>query len=201
MHQGVASLRRLPATVIAFPVVVLVIDGTTLALDSTYVRERPLWTAFWALLALGLLGALVIWRQPWAWWLCVLNPIASLASPAWGARLHPISDIVALVFLLLLLTPSMRRHARILRARHESMSAPHWSPSARPLCLGAGGAFTLVFELEARHHTAHSVGGRIFAGLLIGLIFAAALRVLIRAVQGADRLAGRYYVGRPTPGP
>ena len=91
MRQRISvTLKRLPATVIAFTALVVALDGTFLVMNSSYVRERPLWAAFWVLLGLGLLAALVIWRQWWAWWLCLINPIAYLISLPRGA---PISAL------------------------------------------------------------------------------------------------------------
>jgi hypothetical protein len=193
MRQRISvTPKRLPATAIAFTALVVVLDGTFLVVNSSYVRERPLWTAFWVLLGLGLLAALVIWRQPWAWSLCLIGPIAYLVSPAWTARFHPVYDVIELTFLALLLTPSMRRHAAVLTGRHQTQEASRgWTPSPRLVSLGVSGGLVLVVELEARHHTAHTVAGQIFGGVLTWLLLAAAIRLAILIAQQSHRLAAR----------
>jgi hypothetical protein len=108
-----ATVGHLPAIVVAFAALVVVLDVSALLVGGAYVRERPLWAAFWAMLGLALLAALVIGRRRWAWWLCLLSSIGYLTSPVWGERLHLVYGVVELAFLALLLTPSMRRHASV----------------------------------------------------------------------------------------
>lgn len=193
MRQRISvTLKRLPATVIVFTALVVILDGAFLAVNSSYVRERPLWTAFWVVLGLGLLAALVIWRQWWAWWLCLISPIAYLASPAWGASFHPVYDVIELAFIALLLTPSMRRHAGVLTGQRQTQQASRgWIPSPRLVSLGLGGGFVLVVELEARRHTAHTLAGQIFGDVLAWLLLAAAIRLVIFIAQRGRRLVGR----------
>ena len=185
-------LGRLPVTAIAFTALVVILDGTYFVVHSSYVRERPLWASFWVLLGLGLLAALVIWRQRWAWWLCLISPIVYLVSPAWGARFHPVNDVVELVFLALLITPSMRAHARVLtRRRQTEEPSRRWTPSPRLVSLSVSGALLLVVELEARHHTAHSITGQIFSAVIVWLVLAVAIRLLILIVQRSARFIAR----------
>jgi hypothetical protein len=185
-------MKRQPATVIAFTVLVVILDAIFLAMDSSYVRERPLWTVFWIVLGLGLLAALAIWRQWWAWWLCLISPIAYLASPAWGARLHPVYDIIELGVLALLLRPSMRRHAEILPGERQTQEVSRgWTPSPRLVSLSVSGGFVLVVELEARRPTAHTLAGQIFGGVLTWLLLATAIRLVILIAQRGRRLLER----------
>jgi len=193
MRQPISvTLKRLPATAIAFAALVMILDGAFLIVHSSYVRERPLWTAFWVLLGLGLLAALLIWRQWWAWWLCLISPIAYLVSPVWGARFRPVYDLIEVAFIALLLTPSMRRHAGVLTGRRQTQEFSRgWRPSPRLVSLGVSGGLVLVVELEARHHAAHTVAGQIFGGVLAWLVFAAAIRLVILITQRGHRLVGR----------
>jgi hypothetical protein len=190
MGRGIsATLRGLPATAIAFTGLVVVLDGTSLLLNSSYVGERPWWTAVWVMLGLGLLAALVLWRQQWAWWISLIAAIIYLASPAWGSRAHPVYDAFELAFLALLLTPSMRRHAGVLAGHQPNQKASRrWTPSPGSMALTIGGVIVLAVELEIRHRTAHTLGGEIFAGVLAWLVLAAAIRLVIFVVQ---QLGGR----------
>ncbi len=184
------TIRQLPPTVIVFAALVLVFDGAALAVDGRAVLERPLWTALWTMLGLWLLAALVIGRRQWAWWLGVLGSISNLVSPAWGARLRPGNDVIELVFLALLLTPSMRRHTGVLAGRRETPAPRRWALSPGWVSLGVSGALALVIELEARHQTAQSVGARIFADVFLWLVFAAGIRAAIFIAQRGRRLVG-----------
>jgi hypothetical protein len=185
-------VRRLPATAIAFAVLVVILDGTSLAVHSSYVRERPLWTAVWTVLGLGLLAALVIWRHRWAWWLCSTISIAYLISPAWGARFRPVFDVIELALLALLLTPSMRRHAGVLTgARQTQETSRGWTPSPKLVSLSVSGGLVLVVDLEARHRAAHSITGQIFSDVIAWLVLAAAIRLAILIAQRSRRLLTR----------
>jgi hypothetical protein len=193
MGRGIsATLRGLPATAIAFTGLVVVLDSTSLLLNSSYVRERPWWTAVWVMLGLGLLAALVLWRQQWAWWICLIAPIFYLASPAWGSRFHPVYDAFELAFLALLLTPSMRRHAGVLaRGQQNQKASRGWIPSPGSVSLSIGGAIVLAVELETRHRATHTLGGEIFAGVLTWLVLAATIRFVIFIAQRCRQLVGR----------
>ena len=193
MRQCISvTLNRLPATVIAFAALVVVLDGTFLVVNSSYVREWPLWTAFWVVLGLGLVAALVLWRQLWAWWLCLISPVAYLVSPAWGARFHPVSGVIELAFLALLLTPSMRRHVGVMTGRRQIQETSRgWTPSPGLVSLGVSGSLVLVVELEARHRTAHTLAGQIFGGVLAWFVLAAAIRLVILIAQRSHRLLRR----------
>jgi hypothetical protein len=112
--------------VIAFATLVVVFDCVVLVASSRPLFERPLWTALWTMLGLWLLAALVIARRQWAWWIALLGSVSYLVSPAWGVLLHPVYDVVELVFVALLLTSSMRRHAGVLAGRREVPAARGW---------------------------------------------------------------------------
>jgi hypothetical protein len=189
MRQRVrATVGYLPATVIAFATLVLVFDCVALVASSRPLFERPLWTALWAVLGLWLLAALVIGRRQWAWWIGLLGSVSYLVSPAWGVRVHPVYDVVELVFVALLLTPSMRRHAGVLAGRREVPAARGWGPSPGWVSLGVGGALVLVTVLEARHPGAGSVGVQVAAAVVIWLVLAAAIRLVILITQEGPRL-------------
>jgi hypothetical protein len=189
MRQRIpVTLRQLPATAIAFTALVMVLDGTFLVVNSSYVRERPLWASFWVLMGLGLLAALVIWRQRWAWWLCLIGPIAYLVSPAWGARFRPVYDVIELAFLALLLTPSMRRHAGVLTTQGQTQNTSRgWTPSPKLVSLSISGGMVLAVELESRHRAAHTITGQIFGGVIVWLVLAAAIRLPILIAQRTRR--------------
>ncbi len=204
MRQSVrAKVGQLPATVIAFAVLVVVFDCVALVVSSRSMLERPLWTALWAVLGLGILAALVVGRRQWPWWLGLLSSIVYLASPVWGARLHPVDAIVELVFLALLLTPSMRRHVGVLGARRETPAPRGWVLSPGWVSLGLSGV--LVTVVEDRHPGAGSVAGRIASAVVIWLVLAGAIRVAILLAEGSagslDPATRRRHPSSRAPGP
>jgi hypothetical protein len=193
MDRGIsARLRGLPATAIVFTGLVVVLDGTSLLLNSSSVGERPWWTAVWVMLGLGLVGALVLWRQQWAWWICLIAPIFYLVSPAWGSRFHPVYDAFELVILALLLTPSMRTHARVLVRQSQNQEASRgWRPSPGLVSLSLSGVIVLVSELENRNPAIRSNGGQVSIDALTWLLFAAAIRLVILIGQRCGQFVGR----------
>jgi hypothetical protein len=155
-----ATVRQLPATVIVFAVLAVALDGGALAVHSAYVSERPLWTGLWTMLGLWWLAALVIGRRRWAWWFGLLSPIGYLAAPAWGDPFHLLSDIVELVFLALLIIPSMRRHTGVMAGGPETHPAvDRWAPSLGWVSLGVSGALVLTVVLEDVTPPARSESG------------------------------------------
>jgi hypothetical protein len=190
--------RRLPATVEDAPLTVIVFTGLALVLDVAdwvvyypSLSKYPLWNGFWFVLALGGLAAIVVWRQEWAWWLGLLSELAYVLSPAWGARLHPISDALELLLIGLLVTPSMRRYVGVLSARRQTQLTWRWLPSPGLVCLSVSGAGVLAIALEPRHPSHHAVSFQVVGYVVVWLVVALVLRVALAIVQWTGRLARR----------
>jgi hypothetical protein len=60
------TMRRWPATVWLFTVIVLLWQVATLVVDTRYVEEHPVWWGVWSAFGLASLAGLVVWRQQWA---------------------------------------------------------------------------------------------------------------------------------------
>jgi hypothetical protein len=187
MPHMLERFKQLPRGVLAFVALVLLYDVAALLLARRWFHAHPLGGAFWLLMSFGLLAALVIWRQRWAWWIAFIGPLLWLASPAWGERFRPITDLVELVFLAAILTPTMRRHVGVLT---HSQATPAPLRSSRPgrAALVASGVLTLfvMVPVEPRHTTG-STGSRIATGVILWLLLAAVIRLIMWLWVGARR--------------
>ncbi len=181
-------VKRTPRTVLAFAALCLLLDAAELII---YRRRIGAHAAVWAVefvVAFALLAALVVWRRRWAWWLCVIEAVAWLVSPAWGVRFHPLTDLIDAVFLALLLTPSMRRHVGgVFGWRRPGSNSRWWSLKAWLVSLGIGAVFTALAFVGGRSATL----GRDIGHVLFGLIVAVAIRLVGFLLTLAVRLIRR----------
>jgi hypothetical protein len=183
-----AAVRGLPRTVIAFTVLALVLVVVDWVVYFPRLSTHLLGNAVWCVLGLGVLAAIVLWRQRWAWWLYLLVLLAYVVSPAWGARLHPVADAIDLDFIGLLLAPSMRAYVRAARQPNKTRQPRQWVPWL--LCLCVAGVVILPIAVDPRHPSHRAVVYRLIADVIVWLVLAGALRVLAVIVQKLGRLAG-----------
>jgi len=184
-----ATMKGVPLTVIVFTALSLVLNALDWILDP-YLSRYPVWNGVWNLLFLGVLAAIVVWRQRWAWWLCLLSPLAYVVSPAWGARFHPIWYVIELVFIGLLLTPSMRAYVRGVRPRRrEPRHMRRWVPWLA--CLFVAGAVELPIAIDPRHPYHSALAYRVIGFVVFWLALAGALRLAVAIVQVFTRLLRR----------
>lgn len=193
-----AAAKGVPVTVIVFTVLALVLDALGWVVYFPRLSKDLMWSAFWFALALGGLAAIVVWRQGWAWWLCLLSELAYLCSPVWGTRFHPITDAIELIFLGLLVTPSMRAYVGVTGGGRREERTPRWAPSPGVVCLSVSGAGVLAIVLESRHHS-QSVSAEVVGAVVVWLVLAAVLRLAVAIVRLFSRL-GRRRGGTIAPG-
>jgi hypothetical protein len=182
-------VKGVPLTVLVFAALSLaltVLDWLAYPSLSRY----PVWYGSWNLLSLGGLAAIVVWGQGWAWWLCLLSELCYMLAPAWGARLHPVWRAVDLVFLGLLISPSMRSYVGVLSHGRKTHRPQIWTPSPNLVCLCVSGVGLLAVLLEPRH-THGLASGRVVGAVVIWLAAAALLRVLVALVQWASGIVRR----------
>jgi hypothetical protein len=128
---------------------------------------------------LGLLAAIVIGRQAWAWWVAVALPIVYIAASAWAASIRLPAALVELVCLVLLLMPSMRRHVGVVgRDRRPTTSSPS-RPSTWAVVLGVSGLFVLAAEIEGHSHGSTTIAARIAGAMIAWLLLASAMRLVV----------------------
>jgi hypothetical protein len=185
------GVMQLPRGVLAFGAFVLLFDVAALLADWRWLHAHPLAGAFWFLLSLGLLAALVFWRQRWAWWIAFIGPLLSLLSPAWGARFRPVSDVVELVFLAAILTPTMGRHVGLVTRGEPAPVRRHSSRAGRVALLASGVLTLLVMVPVEPRHTTGSIGSQITAGVALWLLLAAVIRLIMRLWVGVRRRSNR----------
>jgi hypothetical protein len=163
-------------------------------------HAHPLAGACWFLLSFGLLAALVIWRQRWAWWIAFIGPLMWLVSPAWGAPFRPVTDVVELVFLVAILTRTVRRHVGVL-TRSQPTSVARRSSRPGRAALAASGVLTLfvMVPVEPRHTTG-SIGSRITAAVVLWLVLAAVIRLVMWLWAGVRRRLPRFARDHPPTG-
>jgi hypothetical protein len=179
-------------TALAFLLLVPVLDAVYLA-TSSQVQRHPVYIGVSMTLALALTAALVIGRRLWAWWLCMASAFLSLVALLSDARFHSLDDGIEVVFVALLLTPSMRRHVRGNRGGSRIIARPGLAS------LIVSGLLVLFGDLAARHHAYHTVGGRVYSGVFVWLVFAVVLRVVILAFQRARTFLHRHRASSARP--
>ncbi len=180
-QQLLATTKSVPLAVIMFTALSLVLN----VLDWVIIPDLskyPVWNGVWNVLALGVLAAIVFWHRGWAWWLFLLSELAYVLSPAWGARFHPVGDAIELVFIGLLLTPSMRAYVRVPRPRRRrTKPLRRWVPWLA--CLFVTGAVVLPIVLDPRHPSHSALAYHVIGFVVVWLALAAALRLAVAIVQ------------------
>lgn len=176
-----ATTKGVPLAVIMFTALSLVLNALDWIVDPD-LSKYPVWNGAWNLLALSVLAAILFWHQGWAWWLSLLSELAYVLSPAWGARFHPVGDTIELVFIGLLLTPSMRAYVRVRRPRRRRTGPPRrWVPWLA--CLFVAGAVVLPIALNPRHPSHSALAYRVIGFVVVWLALAAVLRLAAAIVQ------------------
>jgi hypothetical protein len=185
-----AAVNGVPRTVAVFTVLTLVLVAVDCVVYFRYLSAHLLSSAAWCVLDLGLLVALVVWRQRWAWWLWLLIELGYVISPTWGARFRPITDAIELVFIGLLLTPSMRAYVQASRRSRGTQRPQRWVPWL--VCLCVTGAVVLPIAVDPRHPSHRAVVYRVIAYVVVWLALAGVLRVAVAIVQKLSHL-GRLH--------
>ncbi len=191
------KVRRSPLTLRIYATITLLWLAAFLALARGYETRHPVNAGVWSALYVAAVGALVIWRQAWAWALLVVTSVAFCVAPVWGGSFHPFWDGVELVLIGLLLSPPTRRYLwESGRPRWPFGPLRGWRA---PLALSA--ALTLIGAIPHRHPVEHSIGARIVSGVIFWLLLAAALRLVGFIIQSAGRLGKRRDGTPPATGP
>lgn len=102
--------RELALPVRLFCALVVLNDVVSVISDAGSLRRHPAAGAVWVAASLGLLAAVVIWHQTWAWWAATVLPIVYVVGSIATAHVRVAATLIELAFVGLLLTSPMRKH-------------------------------------------------------------------------------------------
>jgi len=191
MPRLVERVKQLPRGVLVFAVLVLLYDAALLVVDWGWLAANPFAGALRFGFSFGVLAALVIWRQRWAWWIAFIGPLVSLASPVWGSRFRPVTDLVELVFIAAILTPTIRRHVGVL-TRHPTSTPRRVSRPGRAALTASGVLTVFVMVPVEPRHTTGSLSTQIITGVVLWLLLAGLLRLAIWLGMALQRQVARF---------